>query len=276
MKHFLLICCLCSFASYSQTGVTNLDFENWTGQTPNGFNITSGVSQQTATPQNGTKYVRVTSNGQSFPNVQGYMGLNGTGNNVLAGVPYAQLPTALTGYIRTNMVGVDTMYIVGHLRRNYSTIVASFNYSVTQTISNWQQITIPINYLNGMTPDTVQMTVIANKGFMNMRPAGGNGTYMELDNFSFTLPTGIRETIQAGQWSLYPNPASGNLYVEAAGDFAGSMEVYDVCGKKAKETMITSGKNPVSLQGMPAGLYIYRIIGSNNDAVQTGRFVITD
>lgn len=276
MKKFLLAASLFTMALNAQTGVNNLDFENWSGAQPTGFSIVSGVSQQTATPQSGTKYARITSNGQGFPNVTGYLGLNGSGSNVLAGVPYNQTPTSVTGYIRTNMVGTDTIYIHGHLRKNFSTFVGTWTYSTATTYTAWHQITIPINYLNAQTPDTIQMTFVANKSFMNMKPVGGNGTYLELDNFSLIAPSvGIESFNLSNDTGIYPNPASTQFHIETPIEFNGEIELYDAGGKLVIIQKAGEGKNTVDLDQLTNGLYLYKLNDKNKGYLISGRVIVT-
>ncbi len=258
----------------AQSGLNNLDFENWIGNSPAGF-FGTGLSQQTASPNSGNKYVRITSNGQSFPNTSGFLVLNGNGNSTMPGVPLATTPTAITGYIRTNMVGQDTVYIVGHLRKSPSNIVGTFFYSTSQTYSSWQQINIPILYFSPQSPDTIQITFIGNKSMMNMKTPNANGTYLELDNFILngSVPTALLEQQANGSLRAYPNPASQELFIETR-QTQGRVEVYDINGRQVSSNEINNPLTRLLLEDYAAGIYSYKVLSIDGSGLHTGKFSV--
>lgn len=78
--------------------------------------------------------------------------------------------------------------------------------------------------------------------------------------------------LQAAEWSLYPNPASGEIRVEVP--LGGLLTLHDLSGKTVAETCIErSGR--ISIDDWPAGLYLVRY-SSNGIDLAPQRLVILD
>ncbi|MGI4741565.1 MAG: CotH kinase family protein [Janthinobacterium lividum] len=72
---------------------------------------------------------------------------------------------------------------------------------------------------------------------------------------------------QAVALQLYPNPASGSLSVEfGTGPY--QIMVQDMSGKNLLQTNVASGRSQVSIQSLPAGLYLVRVKSATSTAVQ--------
>ena len=79
-------------------------------------------------------------------------------------------------------------------------------------------------------------------------------------------PEGIEETNNADQARVYPNPASGTLYLEHVG--GSKIELYDLTGGLHLAECSSGSTRTIDLSSLPAGVYILRI---QNDHESTSR-----
>lgn len=229
------------------------------------------MAQQTATPQNGLKYVRITSNGSGMPNPSGYMTINGTAFTNIPGVPYTLKPTSITGYVKTNLNSGDTAYIFGSFRKNRTTTVGSFIFPIFQNYSNWTQVTIPINYSNVNSPDTIQLNFVANKAIMGKTPCS-NGAFLEIDNFMLTTPTDlVNLNSDIKEFSLFPNPTNSNLiFISSSSNFQ-SYQISNTIGEIVKKGNYT---NELDVNELKSGIYYLQLVDEKKNVI-TKKFVVT-
>jgi len=62
-------------------------------------------------------------------------------------------------------------------------------------------------------------------------------------------------------WRFYPNPASGQLWVEVPADDQGEVRLYSLLGQQIVRYAVQSGLNTLPLQGIPPGLYLLELRG---------------
>ena len=68
---------------------------------------------------------------------------------------------------------------------------------------------------------------------------------------------------------VYPNPASGMLYLEGSQSEGSDLQLYSVNGQVVATKTLT-GKDMVDISYLPEGLYFYTITDKNN-SVQRGK-----
>lgn len=62
---------------------------------------------------------------------------------------------------------------------------------------------------------------------------------------------------------IFPNPASGNAYLQAPADLAGkAFQLFDLHGRPAAHTSISGDTQLLDLSGLPPGLYVWKVEGS--------------
>lgn len=89
----------------------------------------------------------------------------------------------------------------------------------------------------------------------------------------------ITNTDYDNETYLYPNPANDKVYISIAttttGEQAGSIEVYDLTGKKVLSAVLKTAEQHAELStaSLSEGLYIYKIY-MNNSCVDTGKLSI--
>jgi hypothetical protein len=96
------------------------------------------------------------------------------------------------------------------------------------------------------------------------------GSGFKIDNFRFTkAATGIENVSVPFQIELYPNPATGRLFVESPLD--GQLTVYDACGKQILRSGILAGTTELNISDYIPGIYF---AGINTTAGKfTGKFL---
>jgi hypothetical protein len=88
--------------------------------------------------------------------------------------------------------------------------------------------------------------------------------YLDIDEFGITtdeMPAGINDVADVN-FSIYPNPASDKLTVNAEG--LREVSILDVAGR----TVATSATNVVDLTSLSAGVYMVRVVTANGTASQ--------
>ncbi len=90
-----------------------------------------------------------------------------------------------------------------------------------------------------------------------------------------SAPLGIKELSSGVRVEVYPNPSSGVF----AFSFLGSHEkanliIYNMLGEKVYSTQFNSNAIQIDLIGRPAGVYMYRVVNENGEAVTNGKLII--
>jgi spore coat protein H len=80
-------------------------------------------------------------------------------------------------------------------------------------------------------------------------------SYQTLATTSPTSPTAFQ---------LYPNPASGFLYVQAG---AIQLDLQDMSGRRVLQATLTGGATRLDISGLPQGVYVARLSGTSGVAV---------
>lgn len=75
--------------------------------------------------------------------------------------------------------------------------------------------------------------------------------------------------------SVYPNPSNTNVNFATENTDAKTVLVYDVTGKLVEKQNLNEGKLKLDVSDYTNGLYIYSVIGSNNQALKTGKITVS-
>lgn len=86
------------------------------------------------------------------------------------------------------------------------------------------------------------------------------------------IPTSRAEG-RSSDFRLYPNPASGKVYLQLADGPEGSVRVVDIQGRQVLQQSIAPGKQDVELniQGLTTGVYYLQLERGNRRLVETLR-----
>ena len=125
--------------------------------------------------------------------------------------------------------------------------------------SNWtkkREVNIEMNTeaFIGMAATTHTTEAVGNYSFSNIEVVGGSGT-------------SLRGTI-INDIELYPNPATGTLYVNQKGSSEIQLTIYDLKGRLVLQKVIDSQQNSINISSLNAGLYMVRIQRENITKVE--------
>jgi hypothetical protein len=94
----------------------------------------------------------------------------------------------------------------------------------------------------------------------------GTGIGYELYYYTPTTTTGLNDARSGSSISgLYPNPASGFVYIEST--HAGKVDITDISGRIILQTSVVAGRNHVNITGTETGLYFVRLTHGNETSV---------
>jgi hypothetical protein len=89
--------------------------------------------------------------------------------------------------------------------------------------------------------------------------------------------TGINDIAAgSGGISVYPNPNTGVFTMElSVGSGQSTVEIYNILGEKIMNEQLTKASNQIDLSSQPSGIYLYRVIKTENgNLVGEGKVVI--
>lgn len=181
------------------------------------------------------------------------------------GVTYTQ--TGIYHVIFRNAAGCDStvtldLTIAGFnvaLTANGFLLQAASPYTTYQWLKNG-------NVINGATTSSYQVT---DNGSYSLVATNDEGCRDTSDVYSITNYTGIDGVDRiAAQISVYPNPASDIVFVNAP--LAVNLALTDVAGKVLRQA---SNAKSLSVKEMAAGIYFLRIMDKNGSVLKTEKIV---
>lgn len=138
------------------------------------------------------------------------------------------------------------------------------------TINTYTQITAHMTYVNPtVVPDHIQVGLIsaANNN-------GADSTELLVDDVSIIAANGISQVLfHADVVHCYPNPTSNFIHLSTDETEALTWEAVATTGQLIASKEFTKAAT-VPLQGIPAGIYFYRVLNKNREMIQTGKFTV--
>jgi hypothetical protein len=106
--------------------------------------------------------------------------------------------------------------------------------------------------------------------------ANNNPTSMRYQADPATL--GTKEDVYSNNnVQLFPNPTSGlvNVWVK---DLKGeaTLTIFDATGRTVSSNMLTANQNTISVSGLTAGAYMYRVANEQGAVIKTGKLLIAE
>jgi hypothetical protein len=124
---------------------------------------------------------------------------------------------------------------------------------------SWASFSIDINYISNVMPDSCLIIFSASNG----NPVAGS--YLYIDDLSFSGNTSMSEISNFSSYNVYPNPVKEKLNLECnlKQNTLVQVEVMDIQGKliKAQDFAMNKGENQVSvdLSDVQKGIYFVEI-----------------
>lgn len=195
-KLFIYTCVILASSMGSLIAQTNLNFENWSGNEPNGWTTSNEITQasggdqtvfrETANPGEGSSSVRlVTGSCPDCPNfeIPGFPPFPGIsiplpnplgggiqlGSFLEPGIPYTQRPISVDFRYKANPMNNDAGGIhVTLTRYNASTddddIIGEGYFEANATVTEWTNMNIPIVYYSDLQPERMDIYATSSIG----------------------------------------------------------------------------------------------------------------
>jgi hypothetical protein len=279
-----------------QNPIPNPGFENWTTHTglssydtPDNWgtlNTFSGpFGQTTATkvaPGNSGNWairlqgLNITGLG-TIPGILSSGQISTTNFTASGGIPVNYRPLAFNGYYKYDLsAGLDTATVaIVETKWNTTTgasdtvgLGASF---FATNVTSWTSFTVFIIPTSIETPDTVSILFLSGS-LTNSHPGA-----LYLDDFTFSpFSSGINELNVANHFTVYPNPASDNIYFkyDDFGSNPATLIISDLSGRIINNKAIKNEITTLSTLNLADGLYFYHLVDSNNQNLLNGKFTI--
>lgn len=203
---------------------------------------------------NGEHFESFIINGHHFyTDSSGYADLN------RCGVPFSARPATLTGYYKfvdSTLIGMNTGRCLILLKKwnsaNHQSDTIAFVDARLPFVPSlsWQPFSIPINYQNSMTPDSIMVAFMANS-------TPSQPSVFWLDELAFTYSGIGNEEIERPYIEVYPNPFTSVIQIKA---IQGTPEYFEMLD--AKGQVIKSGHYTESIlaSDLPAGFLILKLV----------------
>jgi hypothetical protein len=288
----LSIFCLAWTANAQQLG--NSGFETWTGNVPPPWGTldqamaAAGLSGSTyvtksSSPNTGSFAAQIQT--QAAPLIgtvvqgaliYGTITINvSTQKATFKGLPYTNMPTGTTYYIKGTLATGDTTGVYVMLSKwnaisgKRDTLGKGID-TVVSLSGTYVMRTVPIKYTLAGTPDSIQY-IIASSG----KKTPPLGTVITVDDVNLDFPTGISEPLfTASELSLYPNPAQDQVTLVSNNDKARFISIYDLSGRMLMSRFITDRSILIDLKDFQNGLYTYKISDQNAALLKCSRFIV--
>ena len=191
----------------------------------------------------------------------------------------ANSPWHNTLFINSNGAGTFSWAGTGYLIDGNSLPVLTYylyrNDTIIDSISGTQNKMTDINYNPNATYwvgaklniDMCALDPIA----MAHRPTLNNAALLSHSNILNKKSLGIPGIAGNGETNLYPNPSNGNFIINSGVDKS-VLKVYNMLGEIVYNSTIGQSIH-ISLN-QPSGIYLYRIVGENENLISEGKLII--
>lgn len=305
--------CLATLGLQAQdTPLVNADFEQWdtirattTGEilyfNPAGpwttNNLVSTLNADTP-PFVAPETARVHSGSFAIRNQSGTLGtlpvgaLTGIGdfeldfvdqfNSYKPGTPFTGRPDYLRGHFIYEPVDGDGCDIYVVLQNNCNaenqcdTLGAGI-FTTFETVSDYQEILIPISYTSDAQPERMFVVFAASRAAAPPAYIAGNGTLLIVDDFEFVYgdPNGVAIPIMSEYAvEVFPNPATDYLTVDRADSELLQLRLFNFEGRELARHELSSASERIPIGNLPAAGYLFQLVDDQERVVAGGRFMV--
>ena len=283
-----LHCMLFTSPLFSQTQITDLNFETWQTTPYQNLNYPLTTLNQLSTFGAPLTVERTTDSHSGFAaklttqefGTIGFTillsGLVTTGTftpditdiagSLNQGTPFTARPDSLKGWYKYTPAGGDSAAIAIVLTR-YNTVthnrdtIANSSFIETNSVSTYNYLSLPIEYFSASNPDSIFLVFSSSAGGGNVPPVGIVGSTFYIDDFSFVYnSTAISEII-----SLENNLTIQNAEVFVKNISSEKLCIYDNSGKNVFSEILEKNNFKLTL---PTGIYFYHY------GNEKGRFLV--
>lgn len=258
MKKTLITSILIVFTlsvSFGQDTIPNNSFENWiTFDTPKNWQTTNlllplGVNNCSQSTDSHTGMYAlfmetINLDGLIVPGVAtlGTIQFNAT----TGGVPFDSKPVALKGFYKHPSAGNLALIGVEFFKDGIE--IGDASWTITDSVSDYIEFSIPITYYSNLNPDTLNITILTDQ-FLE-------GNSLLIDDLEFVYETAEVQVYNMGNKVIsYPNPSQGLFTFDLKGKSETEIQIYNLDGKLIKELMTRSNNVQVDLSFCIPGIY---------------------
>ncbi len=199
-----------------------------------------------------------------------------TGNlTTTGGLPFTTIPSTISFWVKTNIVGDDFTDFYANLIDNSDAIedtIATADTTFITTDTSWKKITLPFKKTTSVGAPLI-LRIDANTSTFDT--ASHIGTYFVIDDIEVNYPTGVSTYLKSsGMAQVYPNPANNQIQIDVPTANQYRFQLVSIEGKIVMDKYLTNTKNVIESASVPSGLYTYQILGVSNSIVQTNKILI--
>jgi hypothetical protein len=287
IKPLLSIAALIVIFFSNAVGQTNLNFEQWTGNTPTGWtsplSLLAGgsVSKESTAPGEGSASAKLTTINCSICGILGFP--DTIGGIIQQQVAFNQSITSVDVMLKSNVPVGDTASFILQSYSGYDpalgtgTPVGISGYRIPGGLgsTNWQVINLPYQVINAnLTLDTILIVAASSDGIFFGNREGVLGSLLYIDAIVINTPVGAIELSPISKTFVSPNPAGSSVSIYTSNTNVGSdLIILDALGRKVYQSKITSVKETLDLVDFKEGIYFYEI-NKLDGTRDVGKFVV--
>lgn len=295
-KTFTLIAALVFFWSAQAQQIQNGGFENWTGGNPdNWYNIdaltaqfgltTDLVQQVTTNVPVGTYCVKLLNDSVVIPGQgatvlpgilsAGPLSISQTEGIIWGKLPYAFRPDSLSFLFKYVPSGADTCAFSYSLTQNGAKVAGmdAGYFLLLPASPNFVRITIPWDYVNSNTPDSMTLVFIS-----SLAESSQKGSTLWLEDVKIIGgggSVGIEDLQLASTVKVFPNPTSDVVKVSVPDKFVGyTVQIVDAQGRVVAVKPLTEQTTNVNINDLANGQYFTRIISPENGVIRQDQITV--
>jgi len=293
MKNLILsgVCMLCllAFTAKSQTTIPNPGFENWTNNhqavdwdnsnistTYLGIPVTITCVTKSTDAHSGSFSANILSKDTTImfvttPVTPGFVTLgtfwfNSTSQTggVIGGIAFSGRPDSLTCWYKSSLQGSDkTSFYFEEWQGSHTTIIANDSTKLSTSAANWTYFSMPINYLNPGTPDSMLLTIGCSD--IGVQANITNNSQMNLDDVSLVYGSvGIMDIAYSDYFNVYADKYTNQLIINLNFDQSQSTEIslYSISGQLISSYVnnIKASKELIDVGSLAKGIYVINVI----------------
>ncbi|HRZ42798.1 MAG TPA: T9SS type A sorting domain-containing protein [Bacteroidales bacterium] len=279
---------------FGQSQLPNSNFEQWTGNKPTSWDgtnfqvsifIIQTVFKDSVAPKSGiynplleTKLFNLLVATPTIPGILtlGTVVMNTTTytGSVEGGIPFTGMPSALSGFIKTEPAAGDSgMVALGFSKWNGTTrdtIGAGLKW-FPDTDTTWQPFSVPIQWSTAQNPDSMNIIISCS--------AVGNevavvGSKMHIDSLTLHYGSiGVELPMDDRQFTVWGD-GSHTLHYSLAGEQEPTgLTLFDLSGREIIQSRAASMQGQIDVQALPAGVYVLKLTTAGGK-IHTRKFVL--
>ncbi len=187
------------------------------------------------------------------------------------GTPITQRVASVSAWVqyKAGVGGLDSGELVVTVYQTisgYDSAVGSATLLIPPSAS-WTQVTANVHYVDSVNgADTIRIQFAS-----STQTSSRDSSTLYVDDVTMMyVPLGVTNVNVSNDIKVYPNPASGMLYVEGVENGNADFRLFGVNGQQVMTKTLT-GKDGLDISFLPDGLYYYTISNAAGSTVQRGK-----